>query len=200
MLDRADQICSSVRAARAAKPPAHPARPPGKRPSRSKKLQQRIAKVRTAPASGKLIGIDGRIQGGGVLSIVRPCASAISVQGLSVGRMQPAAAEIDRIAAFVHGPRPAAEPVARLDDEAVDARIMQPPPGRDAGRAAADDHDLEVALRHVDAEVQFAAVASRPLLTSVATSRSAAHFNKASSAGQSACPQSVRQYSTLGGT
>src|SRR4029450_1613020 len=34
----------------------------------------------------------------------------------------------------------------------------------------------------------------------VVTSRRAAHFNKASSAGQRAWPQSVRQYSTFGGT
>ncbi len=60
--------------------------------------------------------------------------------------MQPAAAEIERVAALVvDGPRPAAEPRPRLDQEAADRRLVKPLSGGNAGRAAADDDNFDIA-------------------------------------------------------
>ena len=56
--------------------------------------------------------------------------------------MQPAAAEVERKARCIDGPGTAAQPVARFDHQAIDARRAQPPAGRDAGRAAADDRNF----------------------------------------------------------
>ena len=67
------------------------------------------------------------------------------VPGIAVGRMQPAAAEIECCAGR---PSPSAEPRPRLDDQAVDARVGEPPARRDSGRAAADDHHLGIAAGH----------------------------------------------------
>ncbi len=64
--------------------------------------------------------------------------------------MEPAAAEIDREAARLDAPGPSAEPVARFDDQAIDAGIVQAPRSADPCRAAADDRDLDFALRHPD--------------------------------------------------
>ena len=68
----------------------------------------------------------GPLQGGGVLSMVRPCASATVDPGIAVGRMQPAAAEIEREAGRVgDGPGAAAEPRPRLDDQAIDGGLAR---------------------------------------------------------------------------
>ena len=61
--------------------PGCPAPPPPPRP-RAKKISRERPETRPARTSGNPIGAEGRIQGGGVLSIERPCASAISRQGL----------------------------------------------------------------------------------------------------------------------
>ena len=68
---------------------------------------------------------------------------------IAVGRMQPAAAEIERVArAVVDAVGAAAEPRPRLDNQAVDRGHAEPPPRRDAGRAAANDRNLGVAIGH----------------------------------------------------
>ena len=65
---------------------------------------------------------------------------------IAVGGMQPAAAEIEREAALIdHGPRPASEPRTRLDDQTANAGVVQPAPGRNAGRTAADNHHVDIA-------------------------------------------------------
>ena len=65
--------------------------------------------------------------------------------------MQPAAAEIERVSGCIgDGPSAAAEPRPRLDHEASDGGIVQPPRGGEAGRAAADDRDLDVIVRPAD--------------------------------------------------
>ena len=62
------------------------------------------------------------------------------VPGIAVGRVQPAAAEIERAGCTsAGGPGTAAEPRPRFHNQAVDARVDEPPACRDSGRAAADD-------------------------------------------------------------
>src|ERR1051325_9960936 len=62
--------------------------------------------------------------------------------------MQPAAAEIECMAAFGDGPGAAAEARTRLGQQAIDALRVQAPPRSNAGRAAADDCDLGLVIRH----------------------------------------------------
>jgi hypothetical protein len=69
------------------------------------------------------------------------------VPRIAVGRMQPAAAEIEREGRTVPGrPGPSAEPRPRLHDQAVDARLGEPPARRDSGRAPADDRHFPIAV------------------------------------------------------
>ena len=63
--------------------------------------------------------------------------------------MQPAAAEVEPVSQLVdHRPGAAAEPRTRFDDEAIDGGLTQPARGGNAGRAAADHHDTDIATRH----------------------------------------------------
>src|SRR5262249_54086824 len=69
--------------------------------------------------------------------------------GIAVGGMQPAAPKVERKARWVgHGPRAAAEPGSRLNEQAGHRGIVQTPGSRDAGRAAANDDDLGIAYAH----------------------------------------------------
>ena len=69
--------------------------------------------------------------------------------GIAVGRVQPAAAEIERkLRSVADRPRPPAEPQPCLDDETLDAGVNEPPAGRDTGGAAADNHNLGLAAGH----------------------------------------------------
>jgi hypothetical protein len=65
---------------------------------------------------------------------------------VAVGRMEPAAAEIDGEAGAA-GDRPGAatDAIARLDEEDIDARRMQGAGSTDAGGTGADDHHLDIA-------------------------------------------------------
>ena len=63
--------------------------------------------------------------------------------------MQPAAAKIKRkTAGTCDGPSSAAQARARLDQQAVDRCLDQPPARSNAGRAAADDDDFSIADGH----------------------------------------------------
>src|SRR5262249_10052505 len=69
--------------------------------------------------------------------------------GIAIGRMQPAAAEIDwkcRISA--HRPRASAEPRPCLHDETIKMRIHEPPACGDTSRAAAHNYDLGIVVGH----------------------------------------------------
>src|SRR5580693_8591246 len=60
---------------------------------------------------------------------------------IAVGRMQPAAAEIERESRGIgHRPGAAAEPRAGFDDETIDRSLVQAARRGDAGRTAADDN------------------------------------------------------------
>src|SRR5665213_108222 len=68
---------------------------------------------------------------------------------ITIGRVQPAAAEIERKTRTVdHRPRPAAKTRTRFDEETIDRCLTEPPGGSNAGRATADNHDLDIAARH----------------------------------------------------
>ena len=68
---------------------------------------------------------------------------------IAIGRVQPAAAQIERKAGLIdHGPGPAAEPRSRFDQETIDRGRAKPPGRGNAGGAAADHHDLDIASRH----------------------------------------------------
>jgi hypothetical protein len=70
--------------------------------------------------------------------------------------MQPAAAEIKRETRSIgDGPGPPAQPRTRLDDQAIDGGLGQPPAGRNAGRAAADDYDFGIAVGHCKISTLF---------------------------------------------
>jgi hypothetical protein len=63
--------------------------------------------------------------------------------------MQPAAAEVEAEAMAVDDrPGTATEPVARFDQKALHAGVVQTPGGGDAGGAATDDYDFEFTARH----------------------------------------------------
>ena len=64
--------------------------------------------------------------------------------------VHPAAAELDLVAAPVAVPGAAAEPVARLDQRAVEACERQLARGGDAGEAPADDDRVEHARSLAD--------------------------------------------------
>src|SRR5262245_45016304 len=69
--------------------------------------------------------------------------------GIAIGRMQPAAAEIDwkcRISA--HRPRASAEPRPCLHDETIDMRVREPPACGDTSRAGTHNYDLGIAIGH----------------------------------------------------
>src|SRR5262249_9644406 len=67
-------------------------------------------------------------------------------QLVAVGRVEPFAAEIERKAApALDGPGPAADAVARLDQENAHPALEKPPRCRDAGGAGADDDAVETA-------------------------------------------------------
>src|SRR5262249_35979201 len=64
-------------------------------------------------------------------------------------RMQPPAAEIKGMwGVAANRPRPAAEPVSRFHQEAIDPSVMEPPRCGDAGGATADHHDFSLARWH----------------------------------------------------
>jgi hypothetical protein len=65
---------------------------------------------------------------------------------VAIGRMEPAAAEIDGEAGAA-GDRPgaAADTIARLDEQDIDTGIMQGAGGAYAGSPGADDHHLDIA-------------------------------------------------------
>ena len=67
---------------------------------------------------------------------------------IAVPRMKPAAAEIERQAGGLDRPGAPAEPVARLDEQRIDAGFAQAPRGAHARRAAADDDRFEFPVRH----------------------------------------------------
>ena len=72
---------------------------------------------------------------------------------IAVGGMQPAAAEIKRIAGIVMDrPGPAAEPRPRLDHQTVDCGLRQPPSRGNTRRAAADDGNIGIAFHHESAQ------------------------------------------------
>ena len=76
--------------------------------------------------------------------------------------MQPPATEVERESRCIaDSPGSPAQPRPRLDQQAVDARLTQPPAGRDAGRAAADDRDLGVIVRHFRVSNLLQAIADR---------------------------------------
>ena len=87
------------------------------------------------------------------------------VPGIAVGRMQPATAEIERCCRTDAGrPGPPAEPQPRLHNQAVDARVGEPPPRRDSSRPAANDRHFGIADGHTpfrDGRIQKPA----PILT-----------------------------------
>ena len=98
---------------------------------------------------GKPTGSARRAHGGMLLSMVRPCASATFTHGLrSAECSQPQPRSIALPARILDAVGAAAEPRPRLDDQAIDGRHAEPPPSRDAGRAAADDRNLGVAIGH----------------------------------------------------
>ena len=71
------------------------------------------------------------------------------VPGIAVGRVQPAAAEIERAGCTgAGGPGTAAEPRPRFHNQAVDARVEEPPACRNSGRATADDHRFGIIAGH----------------------------------------------------
>jgi hypothetical protein len=67
---------------------------------------------------------------------------------IALGRMQPAATEINRKAARLDRPGAAAEPVARFEDERLDAGVAEPPRRADPRRPAADHRNLDAVVRH----------------------------------------------------
>ena len=70
---------------------------------------------------------------------------------VAVGGMQPPAAEVDGEARTIDdSPRPAAEPRPRFDHKALNSGLAKPSAGGNAGRAAADDRDLDSAVRHCE--------------------------------------------------
>jgi hypothetical protein len=77
-------------------------------------------------------------------------------QHVAVGRMQPLAAEIRRIAAGFDGPGAAAGALAPLQDEDRDpARLNEPARRRDAGRAGADHRDIDLGCQAGHAALAF---------------------------------------------
>src|SRR5262245_30869513 len=64
--------------------------------------------------------------------------------GIAVGRMQPAAAEIDW-KFRVDGPSPSAKPRPRLDEETIESRVCDAPGGGDACRATTNDYNFRIA-------------------------------------------------------
>ena len=63
--------------------------------------------------------------------------------------MQPAAAQIQGEAGRIgDGPRAAAEPRAGFNNETIDAGVAKPPRRGNTGRAAANNHDFDIAARH----------------------------------------------------
>src|SRR6476646_9914179 len=70
--------------------------------------------------------------------------------GIAIGRMQPAAAEIDRTSRIVaNRPGASAEALARFDQQTTDTGVLQSPARGHTGRATPDNHHLGIAIRHV---------------------------------------------------
>src|SRR5215813_7726221 len=99
------------------------------------------------PESGKPIGAERRVHGGGVVSIEQKC----------------------RIS--THRPRASAEPRPCLHDETIEMRIHEPPACGDTSRAAAHNHDLGIAVGHalfrtnLDRDVRFDRATDRAVPT-----------------------------------
>src|SRR5690606_30907228 len=68
--------------------------------------------------------------------------------GIAVGGMQPSTAEIDRRVPAPDSPGAAAEPVARLQQQAFHSGVVQAAYSRDAGSAAADDRGFVLVVGH----------------------------------------------------
>ena len=81
---------------------------------------------------------------------------------IALGRMQPAATEINGKAARFDRPGAAAEPVARLEDQRLDAGVAEPPRCADPRRPAADHRNLDVAARHAALLVEQDHTATAP--------------------------------------
>jgi hypothetical protein len=69
---------------------------------------------------------------------------------VSIGRVKPTAAEIERRSRRpCNSPRATAKPWASLDDQALHSRRMKSPGCRNAGRTATDDHHFAITICHL---------------------------------------------------
>src|SRR5262249_15722183 len=69
--------------------------------------------------------------------------------GITVGRVQPPAPEIDwKFRVFAHRPCPSAEPRPCLHHEAINMRVHKPPARRDTTAASAHNENLGIAAGH----------------------------------------------------
>ena len=138
---------------------ARPAAPlPSRRPARKRPCcASRKQLLLARPGSRDCLQM--RCQGGGVSSMRLPCSTRDLRQRIAIRRMQPAATEVERIAADLVRPGAAAEPVARFEQQARHAGIGELARRADAGRAAADHDDF--GFNHANDVVAFAVLGNR---------------------------------------
>ena len=127
--------------------PTHPATPRALRPNPRRRLRAERAELVVGEAAPLDVVVEDRLLDRAAVTALHACLVCEPAQRIPDRRVDPGAAQVDGNPSDIDRVQPAADPVARLQHQAVHAGVGQRIRGRQAGQPAADhDHTLDRAL------------------------------------------------------